>query len=261
MSTLTSLLLTVSLIGCAQPAVRRTVRLQPSVRRAMSRSFFDSVFYARSPFPNTKTLRDFEAQAKKQQALMMKVASASIDWEFKKVIQQNYKDGVLDLDGKVKGMDFKDIVIGTAQCPWIALSMKSYILSNNELTGQLPFDVVPALPPNVRFLDLSHNQLVADSLPDAIQSSNLEKVWLNNNKFDPDPDCESPWTRLPHRLQELYLHETPLKRPIDWQSLPETMRLLSVSANLAGISMHDKPDNWTPKNDSANAVVFTFESK
>ena len=144
----------------------------------------------------------------------------------------------MDLWGRVRESSIDTVLIAIKQSPFYH-EIKHLILAFNHFGNVLVPESLRLLPPNLKTLDLSHNefdgQFVWSLLP-----KHLEHLFLQNNHLRGTLDCYS----LPKNLQVLAMQGNAFQGVIEWEILPKSMEMILATDSIAESSANSKPADW-----------------
>ena len=150
----------------------------------------------------------------------------------------NFKTRTLDLNNAVKGSDMVKVLESIRETAFYSL-MEHLILRGNKFGNKFNSDSpqLPELPPKLKTLDLSENQLCGPCFPWKQLPPNLENLYIQNNELKGSID----WKSLPKGLRTLLIYGNEFDGRIAWQELPVGLNTLGVSDQLAIMSKQSMP--------------------
>lgn len=161
------------------------------------------------------------------------------------IIERHYnpKTKTLDLSyDRLRSMPIVPVLCAIQRCKYFSV-MERLKLNNNRLFGVITMDMDATLPPNIKYLDISGNDLysVGQSLV-TILPRELTECYAQNNHFGDNNFF--PWYLLPAKIRILSLRQNEFEGRIQWSALPSQLKVLIVSKAVASKSMFGKPRHW-----------------
>ena len=161
-----------------------------------------------------------------------------------KVVMQHYNrySKTLDLSDKVSDSDLFSALEVIQTSPFyediedLKLNHNKFVFSFAESNHQF----IDLLPPNLKVLDLSYNQLSGSDIPWNSLPSTLQYLYLQSNGLKGTIE----WRLLPPELKMISVRDNDFEGDIKWDEIPKKLRMIVVSTDMADSSMELKPDNW-----------------
>ena len=190
--------------------------------------------------------------------------------DLKLFIERNYNPDlkVLDLSAKhyIRNLPILPIIIAISNTPFINEIERLY-LNDNDLFGDMIWDL---LPPNLKILDLSNNDLDSVAIPWSILPQDLQVLKLSDNYFQ----GAIQWKYLPDDLRILQIDGNPFAdhhryygRLLELEYFPPNLTTLAVSDSIAAEFRNRYPSRWKDVDDHTaeftliNGRILTINSK